>query len=310
MKSILLKLIQIYFAITSKLFPSLAVISAEKLFTMPFFSTRRDVEKELIDKAEKFHIPSDKSGHLVAYRWGKRNDPIILFVHGWTSTGTCFLSFIDPLVAKGYQVISYDSIAHGDTPGRSVSVTEWADTVLAALDHIGHVHCIVGHSLGGGAIVVASNRGLDTDKLVLISSMSDILEVTEQFSEVLRIPENIMERMRQYAWKKYHNSASKYGDDWHDIFFSSFKVPTLIMHDKDDKEVSPNNSKRILNIWPWAIYMETEHLGHRRMLLNYNVITTILDFISREECTSSYSFESHLQKEKDHAEYAGSHHNQ
>ena len=49
---------------------------------------------------------------LAGYRWGKKTAPIILLVHGWTGIATGFVNFIDPLLERGYQVVSYDGIVH------------------------------------------------------------------------------------------------------------------------------------------------------------------------------------------------------
>lgn len=271
--------LKLFFSISSRITPFIAVRAAERLFTTPFHSKRRDVEHEILESAERFSIPMNKQRPLTGYRWGKKTDPAILFVHGWTATATCFVNFIDPLLDKGYQVISYDSIAHGETSGISVSLTEWADTVIAIMDVIGSVHCIVGHSLGSGAIVIASSLELKTDKIILLSPVADISKVTEQFAEALSIPAGTMEKMHQYAWKKYHSSASKYGNNWNDIFESDFKVPTLIIHDIDDKEIDVSNARMLAKQWHWAELIETKRLGHRRILLNPDVITAALNFI-------------------------------
>lgn len=283
MKNPLLSSLKLFFVISSRFIPFVAVRAAEKLFTTPFHSKRRDIEKEMLESAERFFIPMEKRRQLTGYRWGKETDPAILFVHGWTATATCFVNFIDPLLEKGFQVISYDSIAHGETSGLSVSLTEWADTVIATMKKIGKVHCIVGHSLGAGAIVIASSLELKTDKMILISPVSDITKVTEQFAKALSIPERIMEKMHQYAWKKYHASASKYGVNWNDVFESDFNVPTLIIHDKNDKEIDVSNARVLAEKWSWAELIETNRLGHRRILLNPDVITAALKFVMRSD---------------------------
>ena len=271
--------IKLFFVISSRIIPFVAVRAAEKLFTTPFHSKRRDIENEILESAERFFIPMGSHRQLTGYRWGRKTDPVILFVHGWTATATCFVNFIDPLLEKGYQIISYDSIAHGETSGFSVSLTEWADTVIAIMKVIGKVHCIIGHSLGSGAIVIASSLELKTDKIILISPVADISKVTEQFAKALSIPERIMEKMHQYAWKKYYSSASKYGDNWSDVFESDFKVPTLIIHDIDDKEIDVSNARKLAKQWGWAELIETKRLGHRRILLNPDVITAALKFV-------------------------------
>ncbi len=274
--------IKLFFTVSSRIAPSLAVRVAEKLFTTPFHSNRRDIEHKMLESAERFLIPMGNNRKLSGYRWGNKTDPVILLVHGWTATATCFVNFIDPLLEKGYQVISYDAIAHGETSGVSVSLTEWADTVIAVMKNVGKVHCIIGHSLGAGAIVIASTLKLETDKIVLISPVTDIAKVTDQFAKTLSIPKRIMEKMHQYAWKKYYNSASKFGSNWDEVFDSEFKVPTLIIHDTNDKEIDISNSEKLAKQWFWAEFMKTKRLGHRRILLNPDVITTTLNFTIRE----------------------------
>jgi pimeloyl-ACP methyl ester carboxylesterase len=280
-KNILIPL-KLFFKVSSRITPFIAARVAEKLFTTPFHSKRRDIEHEMLESAEKLTIPMGKNIKLAGYRWGKETDPIILLVHGWTATATCFVNFIDPLLERGYQVISYDAIAHGKTSGISVSLTEWADTVVAVMENMGKVYCIIGHSLGAGAIVIASTLELNTNKIVLISPVSDISKVTDQFAKALSIPKKIMEKAHQYAWKKYYTSASKYGDDWDGIFESEFKVPTLIIHDVDDKEIDISNSRKLVEQWSWAEFMETKRLGHRRIILNPDVITRVLGFVSED----------------------------
>lgn len=271
--------LRLFFSITSRVMPFVAVSAAEKLFTTPLYSKRRDMEQELLEQAQRFSIPMDRHRPLVGYRWGKKSDPIILFVHGWTSTATCFVNFIEPLLDMGYQVISYDSIAHGDSPGMSVAISEWADTIIATMASIGHVHCIIGHSLGSGAIVIASSLQPDTNKLILISPLSDIVEVTEQFAKTLAIPAKTMAKMRHYAWQKYHYSVSKYGSNWQNVFSSDFKVPTLIIHDKNDREINISHARTLARQWPWADFIETKRLGHRRILFNPDVIKSVIKFL-------------------------------
>ena len=117
---------------------------------------------------------------------------------------------------------------------------------------------------------------LDDSKTVI-----DIVKVTEQFANALSIPNKTIVKMRQYAWKKYRISASKYGSDWNNVFASDFNVPTLIIHDKNDREIDVSNARMLAEQWTWADYIETERLGHRRILLNPGVITSAMTFLQK-----------------------------
>ena len=56
-------------------------------------------------------------------------------------------------------------------------------------------------------------------------------------------------------------------------------MPTLIIHDKNDKEIDVSNARMLAKKWSWAELIETNRPGHRRILLNPDVITAALKFV-------------------------------
>ena len=87
--------------------------------------------------------------------------------------------------------------------------------------------------------------------------------------------------MRVYTWERDKVGFLKYGKDWQNIFVSDFKVPTLIIHDKDDEEISIEDARLLQKSWTWAKLIETNGLGHRRILYDKHVIRKVLDFIDK-----------------------------
>ncbi len=281
MSRYLLKATRLYFRVFSYLSPSLAIHFAARLFTTPFRKRPlSDMEKEVLSKATRLYIPYHNASKLVAYRWGKPSAPIVLFVHGWTGTASSFVMFIEPLVSRGFQVIAYDGPAHGASPGKTANLIEWSDGVMAVIQELNQVHCIVGHSLGAAAILVASSVGLNTNKIVMIAPFNDIISITDNFATHLSIPRKTISGMRDYIAVKYQQQLARYGNDWNDIFHSEYKVPTLILHDKDDREIPWNNAKAIADQWPWATFITTQGLGHRRILINVEVVNQVTEFLS------------------------------
>jgi len=259
--------------------PTLAVRVAERLFTRVPYSKRRDNEIELLDTAEKFTIAMQDGHELAAYRWGASGDPIILFVHGWTATATCFMRFIDHFVSNGYQVVSYDAIGHGGSTGTHAALPVWADSVVEVNRHIGHVDTIIGHSLGSAAVIISLSGDLDTDRIVLLSPATSALKIITQFASAMAIPAKVKDMFSNYLWEQYKFSAAKYGKNWEDIFLTDNKVPTLVIHDRNDKEVGIEHARWLAQRWPKAKVVETERLGHRRILLSMKVISHVSDFI-------------------------------
>jgi len=281
MSRYLLKATRFFFPVFSRLAPNLAILLATRLFTTPFMKRPlSDLEKEVLSKATRLNIPYKNGSKLIAYRWGKPSDPIVLFVHGWTGTASSFVMFIEPLVSRGFQVVAYDGPAHGASPGKTANLIEWADSVMAVVQELNQVHCIIGHSLGAAAMLVASSADLNTDKIVMIAPFNDIISITENFAAHLSIPRETITGMRDYIAVKHQQQLARYGGDWNDIFHSVFKVPTLIMHDKHDKEVPWENAMAIAEQWPWATFITTQGLGHRRILINVEVINQVTEFVS------------------------------
>ena len=116
----------------------------------------------------------------------------------------------------------------------------------------------------------------------MISPMSDAVAVTNKFGEYFSIPLDIIEKMRDYTWKYNEEKLLKYGQNWQEIFRSSFQVPTLIIHDEEDKEISISDSECLVKTWNWAELVKTKGLGHRRILYDKMVLQKVVGFIKED----------------------------
>jgi len=278
-----LKLIRFYFAILSPLFPKLAIRSAHRLFHYPINSNRRYKNEKTLQSPVKFTIPLNDVNSLQAYRWGNVNKPIVLLVHGWSTTVRSMSHFLDALIKEGYQVIAYDALRHGKSKGELSDLANWADSVYTVMKHIGPVECIIAHSFGGAAVTVASKRGLETKKLIFIAPIHNAISIAHHFSKKLGIPEYIINGMMDYTWQHNAGNFEKYGKDWQDIFESNFHVPTLVFHDEQDREVGIEHSRELCEKWTWTTLKPTKGLGHRKILDDQNIIRESLYFIYHEQ---------------------------
>jgi len=273
------KLIRFYFWLVSHIAPRLAVYSAHRLFHYPINSKRKNRNALALPSPELFSIPLYDGVKLQGYRWGEAQHPKVLLVHGWSTTSQSMTHFTDTLLYHNYQVISYDALRHGDSHGSFSDLASWADSVRAAMAHVGEVECIIAHSFGGAAVTVASKLGLDTKKLVLIAPIHNIASVADNFARHLGIPLHISKEMRSYTWNHNKTNFEKYGKDWDDIVTSDFHVPTLIYHDTEDKEIPILHSKLLCKKWTWAELHPTHGLGHRTILDDDAVAEGVLKFI-------------------------------
>ncbi len=270
---------RLYFSMLGRLMPAFVIEKAFLVFHTPSEYKRSQVEQTLLQEAEKFNI-SFEDYDIAGYRWGEASHPKILLVHGWTGVATSMHKVIKKLVSDGYQVISYDAIGHGNSSGGLSTLAQWADCLRFINHSVGEVECIIAHSLGATTTFVASKLGLKTKKIVLIAPFCNPIEIIEKwFGEKLHIPQKVLNKLPHYFWEKQKEGLLKYGKSWSDIFTSSFHVPTLILYDKKDKEVSFDNVSLCCQKWEWAKFVQTEGLGHRRILYDDKVMDEISLFI-------------------------------
>ncbi|HJU89017.1 MAG TPA: alpha/beta hydrolase [Gemmatimonadaceae bacterium] len=217
-------------------------------------------------------------GRQVKYwRWG--SGPPVLLVHGWGGGGAQLSSFIHPLCARGYSAVTFDAPAHGDSPGSTSTLLEFAATVEAIIAQIGAPRATIAHSLGGTAVAYAASRGFSVGRLVLIAAAANPLVYFRAFMELLGIPESQRERYESYF-------ENKHQFDWQEIAVPSYArymaTPLLAVHDLDDREVSWRESAAITNAWPEARLVTTSGLGHNRILRDEGVVRQAVEFVHRD----------------------------
>ena len=109
----------------------------------------------------------------------------MVLAHGWTLTHASWLPVVEPLVAAGVRVVTYDQRGHGESsPLRGeTSVRMLGDDLAAVLDVVAPHGPVVlgGHSMGG--MTVMAYAGLHPDDfrsrvvgVVLVSTSADDLK--------------------------------------------------------------------------------------------------------------------------------------
>lgn len=247
---------------------------ARQLLTPP---THRfpDAELRQMEEASLLRIPM-LTGSLVGWRWGRARDPMVVLVHGWGGRGTQLRHFIEPLLARGLSVVSFDAPGHGMTGGAESSLPHFLRALDAVLDHLGPAHAIVGHSMGGAAAALTmAGRPGAAGRGVLIAAPASLTEATWRTAEALAWPPALTAAVRRRI-------EYRFGISW-DEFESERASGThelLVIHDRDDREVPFASARRHLRAWPHARLLETGGLGHRRVLADPTVLAATADFLA------------------------------
>jgi pimeloyl-ACP methyl ester carboxylesterase len=114
-------------------------------------------------------------GHRVAFRSaGPADGPVLVLVHGITSTSATWEPIMPALAERGFTVVAPDLLGHGESakPRGDYSLGAYASGIRDLMVALGHERAsFVGHSLGGGvAMQLAYQFPERCERLVLVDS--------------------------------------------------------------------------------------------------------------------------------------------
>lgn len=259
-------------AISSKL----TVLFAAKLFTTPIKHKipKREYLMDQNSTQNTVFIPSIQK-EIVLYHYGNSAKKVLL-VHGWSGRGTQLVKIADEMLKLGYMTLSFDAPAHGKSKGNSSIMTEFIASILEIDKQYGPFEFAIGHSLGGMSVLNAIKQNLQVKKAVIIGSGDIIQDIIDDFIGKLKLKP-------EYGVKLKDHFEAKFGGKMND--YSAYKaaekteIPVLIVHDKDDDDVSVKAAYHIQKHLKNSEIMITEGLGHRKILGDDNVIQKIIEFI-------------------------------
>jgi pimeloyl-ACP methyl ester carboxylesterase len=242
---------------------------AERLFFKTRRTGPRPGERDVLETA----TPSSIAG-MKAWSWG--NGPTVLLVHGWNGRATQLGGFVEPLVARGYRVVAFDAFGHGESSGNSMSLPELASCIREVSDELGGLYGVIAHSMGGAATTLALSNGLQLERAVFVSPPSDPRVFLQIFSDALGIADEVRTRLKERVERRIGTSMESIRGN---RIAPSMRVPLLVVHDRNDKEVPAESGQSIADAWPGAELILTEGLGHQRILRAEPVTNVAVSFI-------------------------------
>ncbi|MCK4579418.1 MAG: alpha/beta hydrolase, partial [Candidatus Marinimicrobia bacterium] len=184
--------IRVISAILCRVAPPLAVKWADRLFFTPVNRKRPQSELPAYKSAQKSFI--DFKGLKVAlFQWG-HGDKTVILLHGWGSRGTRLGNLAPAFNERGYRVLAFDMIGHGDSDGKITNLAEMSELLATIYKDYGPVSAFVGHSFGGMVISAAIHRfDLKVQRVAIVGSPFTLDHFFESFGEMINITPAISE---------------------------------------------------------------------------------------------------------------------
>ena len=276
---ILLQLVPILFRYPGRLFPALAAKLAMKMFMTP--KRRPAVLPYIFEKAHVLRTPYE-NGKTWAYMWGFTGD-IVVLVHGWESGPHAYEKFIDPLVSAGYRVVAIEGPAHGASVQRQTNMIDFGNAIGAVLNRLkksGRIVAMVGHSFGGATLVQMLTRFPSPpalEKIIMIGSPSKIDEIFKNFFRLIQLPEAAKKHFEDLLKRIFQlEIESMQVTNW---VTAIPHMQGLLIHDRGDKVIPFEESESLMAQWPMATLMETEGLGHYKIMKSKQVVDSVVSFL-------------------------------
>ncbi|MHB8535757.1 MAG: alpha/beta fold hydrolase [Sulfuricaulis sp.] len=254
--------------------PALAARWVYRLWFQPLRYPEPPREKEW----RRTSLPLDVDFHgqrLAVDSWG--TGPTVLMVHGWNGRGAQLGAFAPELVRAGFRVVTFDTPAHGRSPGRATNLPEISEAIQAVVRVCGPVHAIVGHSFGVACAIYAVQQGLKVNRIVAISPPDNVRHLTQKFFSALNIAPRAQEIFNRTF--ETHFGADLWQRFSTEVMARQLDVPCLVIHDQDDNDVPVEEGAAVAQAWPGAQFVRTTGLGHRRILRDPDVIARAVAFI-------------------------------
>jgi len=274
--------------------PALAGDVAFRIFCTPELSQHRSYDHDELTSRARFHLRHAKwqrlatpAGDVQTYTFEPDCKPrgTVMLVHGWTSEAAFMTAFMEPLRRSGYRVVAFDFPAHGLSPGRRTNLADCARSMLAVCDHLGQIDAVVAHSFGGFVSLLVAEGGPPMEhahqigRFVLISCPNKLSEVALNFGRTLKLGPAAQRAYEHHLERVGHRPVATFSAS---ELLRGTDAPVLVIHGREDDEVSFRNAEDIAAARPSARLLGFDGLGHRNVLFAPPVFRAVMHELAPE----------------------------
>ena len=276
-----LRLSRLALSTAQRLWPSLAVRIATRLFLTPL-PPKWLARRTRWDAAWRIEPWPFEGATLTVYSpSAATTGPSVLLVHGWGGHAGQMLPLAEALAQRGLRPVLVDLPAHGRSRGSESALPQFARAIeylTARLAQQGApLRAVVAHSLGANAAAYVASRGLPAQRLVLVAPPASPVGFTRLFAQVFGLSEPTRAAMQRRIEAR------------HGILMPLFEPqavgprihqPTLVVHDRQDRINRFADGQAYAQAIGGAQLLDTQGLGHRKLLKDPGVLTRVATFVA------------------------------
>ncbi|AEG91156.1 alpha/beta hydrolase [Ramlibacter tataouinensis] len=275
----LLRTSRLVLAAAQRIAPGLAVRAAQRLFATPLPPKwlHRRTAWGADWRIERW--PFEDASLTLYARPSAPPGPVALLVHGWGGHAAQMLPLAEALAQQGLSPVLLEMPAHGRSGGRTSNLPQFARAIeyaAARLQQEGQVlRAVVAHSLAANAAAYAASRGLAAQRLVLLAPPASPHEYTRLFAQVFGLSEAVRAAMQGRIEAREGILMPQFEPR---AVGPRIRVPTLVVHDRGDSINAFADGQAFAHAVRSGALMETQGLGHRKILKDAAVLARVAMF--------------------------------
>lgn len=265
-----------FFLLVQTLSPTLAGKLALLMFLKPPRRKLEPADAPILALARRTTVRCGGDKFTV-WTW-EHDGPTVVLLHGWGSHAARFATFVAPLRAAGFAVIGIDAPAHGTSPGQFSDLPRFRDSLVEVLRAHEPIHAVIGHSLGGAAVltVLAETADHHPKKICLFGVPSDMDYILESFAMMLGLKPPAITSLRALFTEKFGRPAKSVSVS---AAVPRVRIPVLVVHDEDDNVAPISQGAAMAEAIPGAVLWRTRGFGHSGALRDPATIQRVIEFL-------------------------------
>lgn len=216
-----------------------------------------------------------------------------LLVHGWNSTKSDMLRYVDPLIANDYDVIIVDVLGHGqsDLIQIQVSIESFVQSITSTIDYVGerpdinsNAIFVLGHSMGGIAASIVNSTDLRLRALITDSMPTSLKSISKSMAGNVTLP-YIPFGWLFVSWFLLRGGVFlKARREWRlEKTLKNQQSPALALHSILDKKVPISNVDVLLSDSNFKQVIKVVTKGHHNCVKDKHFWNNVFQFIASKE---------------------------
>lgn len=237
------------------------------------------------EKRAPVAIPDDITAQSVATPYGELETysigkgPTVLFIHGWSGSGSQFFNLMRTVANQGYRAVTYDHYKHGHSEGKECNYPLFIhslDILSGYLFNVDKLRCVVSHSMGASAALDFFKH--KSTPHFLIAPLFNFYEELETRVKSIGIPEKLFDKIVSAVEQDY-NIAVKSHDSIRDI--KTITAPIAIIHSKNDKFAAYELSQYLAEKHDNILLHSVDDIGHMRIVATAETQSALTLFLAK-----------------------------